>query len=184
MGNNFTIDSKQLELLFREHYEGLGRYAISFLKNQVAAEEVVQKLFVNLWEKKDELHILDVKAYLYRSVYNSCMNELKKAQREKKHVAISENVHVQSTDLAHNKVLLNDLELQINQALDRLPDKCGEVFRLSRQQDLSYKEIAEHLDISIKTVENQMGKALRIMRVEMQSYLTECLLIFLFLQSW
>jgi RNA polymerase sigma-70 factor (ECF subfamily) len=79
---------------------------------------------------------------------------------------------------------LNDLDLQINQALDRLPEKCGEVFRLSRQQDLSYKEIAEHLDISIKTVENQMGKALRIMRVELQSYLTECLLIFLFLQSW
>lgn len=179
-----AIDSKQIEALFRDHYEGLGRYALSILKSQVSAEEVVQKLFVNLWEKRADLQILDVKAYLYRSVYNSCMNELKKMQREKLHVAISDTLDIQSSEQTHNEVFAQDLNHQINEAIASLPEKCAEVFRLSRQSELSYREISEKLDISIKTVENQMGKALRIMRVELQSYVTELLLIVLFLKEW
>ena len=179
-----AIDSKLIEVLFRDHYEGLGRYAFSILKNQVATEEVVQKLFVNLWENRADLQISDVKAYLYRSVYNSCMNELKKAQREKLHVPISDSLHVHSSEQAQNGVLLQDLNHQINEAIASLPEKCAEVFRLSRQSELSYREISEKLDISVKTVENQMGKALRIMRVELQSYMSELLLIVLFLKEW
>lgn len=184
MSNSTAIDSKQIETLFRDHYEGLGRYAFSILKNQIDAEEVVQKLFVNLWEKRADLQISEVKAYLYRSVYNSCMNELKKMQREKLHVSISDNLNIQSSEQAPDGVLLQDLNHQINEAMASLPEKCAEVFRLSRQSELSYREISEKLDISVKTVENQMGKALRIMRAELQPYLTELVLIVLFLKEW
>lgn len=184
MSNNVVIDSKQIELLFRDHYEGLGRYALTILKNQVAAEEVVQKLFVNLWEKRADLQIGDVKAYLYRSIYNSCMNELKREQRKKTHIPISETLNIQSYEQPQNHVVLQELNDQINEAIASLPEKCAEVFRLSRQSELSYKEISEKLDISIKTVENQMGKALRNLRVELQSYLAELVLIVLFLKEW
>lgn len=184
MSNTLAMDSRQIEMLFRDHYEGLGRYAFSILKSQVAAEEAVQKLFVNLWEKRDNLKITEVKAYLYRSVYNSCMNELKKKEREKKYVPISDTLQVMSTDHAHGEVMLQDLNLQINEAIACLPEKCAEVFRLSRHGELSYLEISEKLDISVKTVENHMGKALRIMRAELQAYMTDLLLIVLLLKEW
>ena len=81
-------------------------------------------------------------------------------------------------------ILYQELEGRIEEALQTLPEKCGEVFQLSRLKDLSYKEISEQLNISIKTVENHMGKALKMMRMELQDYLPAIIITLLLLKKW
>lgn len=185
MNDTIGMNAKSFETLFREHHEGLGRYALSIVKDLSLAEEVVQKLFVNLWEKRKELKIQsNEKAYLYRSVHNYSLNELKKMKRNQLHIDISESDNVSGSDYTDSPIEQKELSVKIDSAIETLPQKCGEVFRLSRFEELSYKEISEKLDISIKTVENHMGKALKLMRVEMREYLSEVLVFILLLQIW
>ncbi len=172
------------EILFRENYESLARYAFSILKNQEEAEDVVQRLFVKFWEKRNEMEsILDHRAYLFRSVYNSSLNQLKRMQRSQAFSGDGEAA-VASSDAANHLVLSDELQSKIDQAVTGLPTKCQEVFRLSRFEDLSYKEISEHLDISIKTVENHMVKALRIMREELSEYLPLLIITLIVSKGW
>ncbi len=169
----FTIiNTAIIEKLFREHYQGLNRYAFSILKDQIEAEDVVQKLFVNLWEKRKDLEIWkDVKSYLYRSIYNASLNELKRIKRNAVFEKVErDNIFLSDLDSSSN-VMHTELEICISNAVQTLPPKCEEVFKLSRFKELSYKEIAEQLNISIKTVENHMGKALKLMRTELAEYL-------------
>jgi len=184
MNSSIELNSEQIELLFRQHYEGLGRYAFSILKDQSAAEDVIQKLFSTLWEKRESLQIMDVKSYLYRAVHNFCLNDLKRSKHSNLHVEISDKLAIASTVYSNQDVLQNELTQQIENAIDSLPEKCGEVFRLSRMNELSYREISEKLDISIKTVENHMGKALKLMRIELKEYLTDILVIVLIIKGW
>jgi RNA polymerase sigma-70 factor (ECF subfamily) len=184
MNSSIELNSEQIELLFRQHYEGLGRYAFSILKDQSAAEDVIQKLFSTLWEKRESLQIMDVKSYLYRAVHNFCLNDLKRSKHSNLHFEISDKLAIASTVYSNQDVLQNELTQQIENAIDSLPEKCGEVFRLSRMNELSYREISEKLDISIKTVENHMGKALKLMRIELKEYLTDILVIVLIIKGW
>ncbi len=184
MGLQIALNYEQIDQTFREQYEGLGRYAYSILKNQDAAEDVVQKLFTTIWEKRNELEIYDLNAYLYRSVYNLSLNELKSLKRTQFSDSISEKADLQHSDKTNHSLLREELEHQIEDAMDKLPEKCGEVFRLSRLEELSYREISDRLNISIKTVENHMGKALKMMRNELKDYVADILLILLFLKGW
>lgn len=180
-----VINSSVLEDLFRDHYEALTRYAFTILKDNREAEDVVQKLFIKLWEKRNELEIMnDVRAYLYRSTYNSSLNALKRLNRTTEMTTSTEVNISEGSAKASDRVLSAELEDRIEQALDRLPEKCGEVFRLSRFQELTYKEISEQLNVSIKTVENHMGKALRIMRKELEEYLPIILITILLSKGW
>ena len=179
------IDAQAIDRLFHEHYEGLSRYAFSILKEQGAAEDVVQQLFITLWEKRDDLEISkDPRAYLYRSTYNRCLNEVKRVKRKGIHTDAAEEYGLASDDDASGCVLGKELEERIETALQTLPEKCGEVFRMSRFKELSYKEIAEKLDISTKTVENHMGKALRLMREELKDYLPLIVITILLIKGW
>ena len=178
-----TIDSQTIESLFQDHYEGLCRYAFSILKNQDEAEDVVQKLFLKIWEKRKELEIQSyIKSYLFRAVYNSSLNELKRINKKSMQEEL-ENLPQLKTDDSE-PILYQELEGRIEEALQTLPEKCGEVFQLSRFKDLSYKEISEQLNISIKTVENHMGKALKMMRMELQDYLPAIIITLLLLKKW
>lgn len=173
------IDAAGLEDIFHLHYEGLCRYAFTFLKDQESAEDVAQKIFVKIWERKEDIAIWkDTKAYLYRSVHNTCLNELKR----KSHTSASPlmDVHHQQEAEASLVMEASELEQRIENAVNLLPEKCQEVFRLSRFEELSYKEISERMNISVKTVENHMGKALKTMRTELADYLPTCLIFILF----
>lgn len=173
------IDAEGLEDIFHLHYEGLCRYAFTFLKDQESAEDVAQKLFVKIWERRDDVTIWkDTKAYLYRSVHNSCLNELKRSTRVTKSPLI--DIYHQQGNEADDHMEASELEERIENAVQLLPEKCQEVFRLSRFEELSYKEISERLNISVKTVENHMGKALKTMRTELADYLPACLIFILF----
>lgn len=165
-------DEMAFEKLFHLFYERLARYAWSILEDQDTAEEIVQDVFVKLWENRTTIEIqLAIRPYLFKSVHNRCLNLIRHLKVRKDH---QESVLLQQDDnhsSVHAQVEVKELKVRIEQAMEKLPPECRKVFRLSRFDELSYKEIAQCLDISVKTVENQMGKALRIMRVELADYL-------------
>jgi RNA polymerase sigma-70 factor (ECF subfamily) len=165
-------DKKAYEQVFRAYYELLCKYAYTVVRDKDEAEEVVQNLFYNVWKKREQLQIQSsVKSYLYRAVRNDCLNRVKHDQVR----------HTYAMDYRHTAPIsgnglesleAKELSRHIREAVETLPTQCAEVFRLSRFEQLSYAEIAQRLDISTKTVENHMGKALRRMREQLKDFLT------------
>lgn len=160
------------EQLFKKHFRELHAYGFSLLKDWEAAEEIVQTVFLKLWERNEWEHIqVSIKSYLYKSVYHDCLNYIRRQKIHLKYqtqTVHTVNVSVEGTD---GKIKLSEMEQQLNKALNKLPEKCRAIFHLSRFESLKYQEIANQLQISIKTVETHMVKALRILRVEMKDFL-------------
>jgi len=150
------------EEIFRQHYASLSGYAFSILKNKEDAEDIVQDVFVRIWQ--NTRHIVgnpQVKFYLLTAVKNSCISCLRKKSKEiiqdTGHLPIQEPLHVYSETKRDPSTL-------IEEALSLLPPQCLIIFKLSRFGNLTYQQIADELNLSVKTVENQIGKALRIVR--------------------
>jgi RNA polymerase sigma-70 factor (family 1) len=150
------------EKLFRDHYNTLANYALSIVKNRQDAEDVVQDVFVKLWQNSPQVVTTEqVRFYLYTATKNTCISLLRK-QAGKTFVQPDEiPLHIPD---AETKPAGADPVSAIKQALTLLPPQCLVIFKLSRFGNLTYQQIADELGISVKTVENQMGKALRIMR--------------------
>lgn len=160
------------EAIFKGYYVRLCNFAYSFLEDKDEAEEVVQSTFLTIWEKHDSLEIqVSLKSYLYRSVHNSCLNKIKHSKVKQVHQESTKSKEEVFSDDASEHIISKELEHQIEIAINALPPKCAMVFRLSRFENLSYAEIADQLGISVKTVENQMIKALKILREELKDYL-------------
>lgn len=162
-------------MLFKQYYQPLVNYCFTLVKDRADAEDIVQHVFSNLWQKKNELDIqISVKAYLYRSVYNAGLNRIKQnAVRasyasDARYVMASESVETGEH---------NELKEKISQAIEQLPEQCAKIFKMSRFDEMKYQEIADALNISVKTVENQMGKALKILREQLKDYLTIILIV-------
>lgn len=156
------------------------RYAYSILRDQEEAKDITQKIFYKLWDQKDKLEIhTSVKSYLYRIVHNDCINRIKQHRVRKKHNQSIVYEDRKIEDGADRPFLHSELEEEIERALANLPPRCREVFQMSRMQQLSYAEIAKELNISTNTVETQIVKALRILRVRLKDYLP-ILLLFIF----
>lgn len=160
------------EMIFRTYYQPLCRYAYSFLDDKEEAEEVVQSAFITVWEKRKSIDIqISLKSYLYRMVRNACLNVIKHEKIKQQHVAHELAVTDASYESVSEKVNATELESKITEAMKALPEQCRIVFQLSRFEELKYQEIADQLQISVKTVENHMGKALKIMREKLKEYL-------------
>ena len=165
-------DLTAFEMLFRTYYQPLCNYAFTFVQDRDEAEEIVQSTFLSIWEKRENLSIhTGVKPYLYAMVRNACLNVLKHEKIRQRHMEMEMAVAERSVEAVARTVMASELETRIYQAMDHLPEQCRLIFKLSRFEELKYAEIAEQLNISIKTVENQMGKALRIMREQLKDYL-------------
>ncbi len=173
-----TGDLNAFEMLFRTYYQPLCNYAYTYTQDRDEAEEVVQSTFLSIWEKYDTLEIhTGMKPYLYAMVRNSCLNIIKHEKIKQQHVK-SEMVFGERTiESVANTVLATELDERIQKALEKLPEQCRIIFKLSRFEELKYAEIAEQLNLSIKTVENQMGKALKIMREQLKDYLPLLLIL-------
>lgn len=170
------------EMIFRTYYQPLCRYAYSFLQDKEEAEEVVQASFITVWEKRNNLTIeTSLKSYLYRMVRNSCLNVIKHEKVKQQHVAHELAVSEVSYESVSQKVQAAELEIRIKEAVKTLPEQCRLVFQLSRFEELKYQEIADQLQISVKTVENHMGKALKLMREQLKDYLP---LFLIFMKDW
>lgn len=150
-------------ILYDKYFEYLSKEVFFILKDEQDTRDVIQDLFLSLWKNKDLLnHInLSLKQYLKKAAYNKSINKIKSR------VPFSDwdnDDGPLEVEEQHNKIVAEELELSIIQAIDELPIKCRTVFILSRFEDKTYKEIAVELNISQKTVENQIGKALKILR--------------------
>lgn len=161
MTNNIEI-----EHLFKEHYEQLHRYAFTIVKDTDEAKDVVQAVFLNLWEKRDSLNInSSPKAYLFRSVYHESLNHLKKTEVLQRHQNLSAT---ETSATQEQKPFAFEDELWLRQKIDNvlqeLPPQCREVFVKSRAEQKKYAEIAAELGIAVKTVEAHMSKALKLIR--------------------
>lgn len=152
------------EALFKEHYNTLANYAYSILKNKENAEDVVQEVFIKLWQNTpDVIATPQVKFYLFTAIKNNCISVLRK--EAKKLFVQPEDVHLAAQpDVVESGQPQTDITAVVNKALLALPPQCLVIFKLSRFGKLTYQQIADELGLSVKTVENQMGKALRIMR--------------------
>ena len=180
MKDDFDITYKAL---FRKYYPNLLFYATR-LVGEEEAEDVVQDVFVELWKRRDSMEIGEqIQAFLYRAVYTRSLNVLKHRNIESGYIAIVEEINQKRVEFYqpdNNEVIrrIEDRELrkEIYDAINELPDKCKEVFKLSYLHDMKNREIADAMGVSLRTIEAHMYKALKYLRGRLDH------LIFLFTQ--
>ena len=171
-------DEKAFEDVFKSYYKSLHAYAFTLLKEEMTAEEMVQNVFYKLWERSETINISgSVAAYLYRAVHNECLNHLKHLKVRSEHQMYVSHRAGQDNDSASKQLQVKELDTRLRIALSELPEQCRTIFQMSRFEELRYREIADRLDISVKTVENQMGKALKILRSKLVDFLVLMLLL-------
>jgi RNA polymerase sigma-70 factor (ECF subfamily) len=158
-------DVQALKVLFDRYYADLCRYLTLLFKNKIVVEYIVQDLFVYLWENRHTLEItISLESYLYSAGKFKALNQVRNAKRrEEIHKTIFENQPLYFKEV-EEKMEVEELESVISAAIETLPERCRQIFLLSREKDLSYKEIAHLLNISVNTVENQMAVALKKLR--------------------
>jgi len=170
-------DEEAFEQVFKNHFKRLHAYAFTILRDEIQAEEMVQQVFFKLWERNENLSLTgSVTSYLYRAVHNESLNYIKHQKVRSNHqlnVAYSMKNEVEHPA---KKIMAGELEKKIHSALNELPEQCRTIFQMSRFDELKYREIADKLGISVKTVENQMSKALRLLRVKLVDFLIFILL--------
>ena len=158
-------DTGQFESLFRSSYVSLVRYARTVIKDHDTAEEIVQDLFFRIWKDKEKLQIeSSLNGYLYRAVHNRCLHHIdhiKVVEKYAREIALS---GTENNETPADILNYRDLQARIAGILERLPEKCGKIFCMSRFEGLKYSEIANKLSISVKTVEANMGRALKEFR--------------------
>ena len=157
---------EQMEDIYHKYYDLLVNVAYQILKSREDSRGIVQEVFVNVWDKREELELTSVlKAYLIRSTRNRSINAVKARYNSHSELDAVYNVGI---DADQDNIELEKtvtLEDRINSAIATLPEKCQEIFMMSRMDGLSYKEIAQVLEISPKTVENQISIALKKLRI-------------------
>lgn len=164
-------DQMVLKSLFQEHYLSVCRSISRFVKDKSSVEDIAQDVFIKFWEKRKSLNInSSVAAYLHRMGMNEAISFLRRKKYFEPEEAIEQN-QPNTLYSGEQELLQSELQQNVTNAINSLPPKCRAIFQMSRFEELTYKEIAAKLDISIKTVENQMGKALKVLRVKLKGYL-------------
>ncbi|MCF8368556.1 MAG: RNA polymerase sigma-70 factor [Bacteroidales bacterium] len=163
-----TQNKTHFEQVFKAYFKPLCFFAYGYLNDRDSAQEIVQDVFINLWGKRETMDPQKaIKSYLYTSVKNRCLNYIrdhKKFRSQYLDIELELEIPFEDVDMFSE----SETRKKINNALDKLPEKCRQVFELSRFEEMKYKEIAINMGISIKTVEVQMSKALKILREELK----------------
>jgi RNA polymerase sigma-70 factor (ECF subfamily) len=158
-------DKGQFESLFRSSYVSLVRYAKTIIKDHDTAEEIVQDLFVRLWQDRQKIKIeSSLNGYLFRAVHNRCLHWLDHSRVVEKHAREMSEREAEKTESPVEIIQYNELQLKIAKVIERLPERCGRIFCMNRFEGFKYTEIAEKLSVSVKTVEANMGRALKEFR--------------------
>ncbi|MCB0629480.1 MAG: RNA polymerase sigma-70 factor [Saprospiraceae bacterium] len=170
-------DQSALQELFNTSYLPVCTTIKRFIQDHALVEDLAQEVFVRFWEKRHTLQITSsLHGYLRRMAINEALGYLRRNRLYTEDIDEQPDIDGKAPDV-EKQLLHSELEGQIRAAIDKLPPRCRTVFQLSRYEELTYQEIADKMDISIKTVENQMGKALRVLREELQHYLNLVLII-------
>ncbi|MEE9431663.1 MAG: RNA polymerase sigma-70 factor [Melioribacteraceae bacterium] len=172
-------DQSIFQILFEKYYSPLTRFAYIYIKEKDISEEIVQDFFVQFWIKRETISIsTSVKSYLYSSIRNKSLNYLRDRKDD---LSMSSNLHVINTiggTEDNYEIDYIELKTQIISAVESLPEKCKNIFKLSRNKKLTYKQIAEKLQVSEKTVESQMRIALQKLREKLQPILKSIIILF------
>jgi RNA polymerase sigma-70 factor (ECF subfamily) len=161
-------DERQFESLFRSSYVSLVRYARTLVKDQDNAEEIVQELFYRIWQDREKIRIeSSLNGYLFRSVHNRCLHFIEHNRVVVKHAEEMSLRIPESPESPSDILNYKELQARIAGILEKLPERCGKIFCMNRFEGLKYNEIAEKLSVSVKTVEANMGRALREFRKEL-----------------
>ncbi len=164
-------DISAFEMLFRKYYPLLVRYSCTFTHDMDAAEEIVQDFFFNFWKNRKEINIkFSVKSYFYRSVRNNTLKYLEALEVRRKYATSVIEGAREAPGYEQSDVELSELHELIEETLEQMPERCSTIFRMSRFGGLKYEEIAGELSVSVKTVEANMGKALKMLREKLGRY--------------
>lgn len=160
------------EILFRKYYSLLCNYSYKILKDIDTAEEIIQDLFFNIWEKRNDLLIeTSVKSYLFKSAYNRSILFLRHKSVAGRYADYIRNIDDRVEPDASEELSLKELNEVIDRTLEEMPERQRKIFSLSRFEGLKYHEIARKLSLSVKTIESNMGKALKQFRKNIKIYL-------------
>jgi RNA polymerase sigma-70 factor (family 1) len=160
------------EVLFNEYYKVLTIFANKYLRDIEASKELVQDLFVHLYERRENLDInSSLKSYLFRSTHNRCINLLNAQKIRLKYAEHMNFIADVKDNSLENQVNSIELEHAIYKAISDLPPKCRSIFKMNRFEGLSNTEIADKLKLSKRTVETQISKALKILRIKLEPYM-------------
>lgn len=162
-----TVD-EYFKTLFFDYFSKLHHYALTIVKNEDEAKDIVQSAFLKLWQKRDEVDINAAgKSYLYTTVYRLSLNSL----RDRK-VQVEYPADLIAAGSTSNPSEIQELRTKLNLAIEQLPLRCKDVFYKSRFEGKKYAQIADEMNISVKTVEAQMGKALKLLRENLSDIVT------------
>ena len=157
-----SSNNVDIEALFRYNYRPLCLYALHYIQDVDLSEDIVQESYAALWEKLQEgAHVLNRKSYLYMMVRNRCLDHLRKTGIPTESLKPYDTYGIIDDDDAQERA---QTEARMWTAIDSLPEKCREVFILSKRDGLKYEEIAEELGLSVNTVRNQISKALKVLK--------------------
>jgi RNA polymerase sigma-70 factor (ECF subfamily) len=164
-------DRSALKDLFEQHYPMVCQSIRRFVHDHATCEDLAQEVFLRFWQKRQKIQIdSSLPAYLRRMAINEALAYLRRHKKYQEEELVP-GLEPDTDPGAEQQYLHGELKDSISEAINALPPRCKTVFQLSRYEELSYKEIASKMDISVKTVENQMGKALKILRVQLKNYL-------------
>ena len=175
-------DESAFQYVFQQHYTNVCKAIRRFIHENSTVEDLAQDVFFRFWERRHKIEIkTSIGAYIHRMAINEALTYLRKQKKFQQDNIEDFNFSNNESD-SIQVMEGEELKVKIKHAIDSLPPKCRTVFLLSRHEEMSYKEIAGKLEISVKTVENQMGKALRVMREHLKDHLH--LLIILGIADW
>jgi RNA polymerase sigma-70 factor (family 1) len=167
------------EMLFKEYYKVLTIFANKYIRDIETSKELVQELFVHLFERRESLDInSSLKSYLFRSVHNRCINYINARKIREKYAEHVSNTREIAQNSLDEEVNVSELEHALYKAIGELPPKCRTIFKLNRFEGLSNIEIADKLTLSKRTVETQISKALKILRLKLEPYMVASVIIF------
>ena len=168
MHNIFQITSSSFRHLYDQHFDSICRFLYFYSNDRMVIEEIVQDVFVKLWEDRDKIRIKSIKTYLLTSARNRMLNHIR--DRNRHNLLIEKWVQYEMEKRQGEECFdIEDFSQKVDSAIDNLPEKCRIIFNLSKKKNLTYRQIAKQLNISVKTVETQMGIALRKIREQLIS---------------
>jgi len=177
-------DKKIFEEIYKLYYSQLCFYCVKYVGDMEEAREIVQSIFLKLWVKKDKIEInTSIKSYLYKAVQNYAFNFLQQEKIKQKYIDQQDRFSEQISLNGQHKLEEDELKKVIDKAILNLPEKRRKIFELSRFEDMKYTQIAEYLTISVKTVEAQMSKSLKYLRIMLKEYLPVLVILILCLKD-
>jgi len=164
--------SKQaFEALFKSHFAYLCNFAQQYVQDADTAQDICQKVFIRLWEKRSDMDPQQsIKSYLFTAVKNRCLNHIRDHKKYRSQILDLDCGDIDFSREDDDQLAADELQSRIEQALNQLPEKCRQVFEMSRYRQMKYQEIADELDISPKTVEAHMSKALKSLKEALNDY--------------